>query len=193
MDFTFDLSKIRLIVGLGNIGRVYIGTRHNVGFDLVERLASTSKFVEEKKMKAYIYQGSILENRIIFAEPNTMMNSSGEAVSLIMNFYKIDPSEILVIHDDLDLSIGKYKLQFGKGPKVHNGINSIENRIGTTKFWRLRVGVDNRDLETRRNMAGADYVLGAFKVDEVKTLNEMYESLFNEIIKQPILEKETNE
>jgi PTH1 family peptidyl-tRNA hydrolase len=185
MDNQFNLEKIRLVIGLGNIGREYIGTRHNVGFDILERLATTSKFVEEKKLKSFIYQGKLIDKGLIFSKPTTMMNGSGETAQLIASFFKIDPSEIIVVHDDLDLSTGSYKLQFGKGPKVHNGILSIENRLGTSGFWRLRIGVDSRDLQTRRVMSGADYVLGRFKVDEVKLINDVYEKIVRDLATNP--------
>ena len=155
----FNIEDIRLIVGLGNVGKAYSNTRHNVGFVFVENLADNKRFLEEPKFKALINQADFGGSKKIFAEATTMMNLSGETVSLISKFYQIDPKEILVVHDDLDLRLGSYKLQFGKGPKVHNGLLSIENRLGTAKFWRLRVGVDNREVSTRDLMSGSDYVL----------------------------------
>ncbi len=185
----FDITKIKLIIGLGNLGREYIGTRHNVGFEFVETLAGTSRFNEEKKLKALIHvvedaHGNSLPQgqKIILAKPTTMMNSSGEAVQLIKNFYKLEDEEILVVHDDLDLLIGSYKIQFSKGPKVHNGIISIENRLGSTKFWRLRIGVENRDAITRKNFPGMAYVLGKFKSDEVAILQKMFDDIIKNFL-----------
>ncbi|MEP7103097.1 MAG: aminoacyl-tRNA hydrolase [Candidatus Dojkabacteria bacterium] len=180
----FDIKKIRLIVGLGNIGRAYVNSRHNVGFDFTEKLAGTRRFLEEPKLKALMYMGDFEGEKKTFAEPTTMMNVSGESVSLIMKFYKIKAEEILVIHDDLDLRLGSYKLQFNKGPKIHNGILSIENRIGTSKFWRLRIGVDNREMSIRNEISGADYVLGHFKIDETKMLEDVFFDVRGDLLKQ---------
>lgn len=169
----FDTSKIKLIVGLGNIGREYINTRHNIGFEFVETLAKTSKFNEEKKFKAYLHQVEINGHKIYLAKPTTMMNMSGESVNLISKYYNIEPNEILIAHDDLDLKLGSYKIQFSKGPRIHNGILSIENRLGTTKFWRLRIGVDNRYMATKDLMSGASYVLSTFKPDELNVVSKV--------------------
>jgi|SRR5690606_12498843 len=169
----FDTSKIKLIVGLGNIGREYINTRHNIGFEFVETLAKTSKFNEEKKFKAYLHQVEINGYKIYLAKPTTMMNMSGESVNLISKYYNIEPNEILIAHDDLDLKLGSYKIQFSKGPRIHNGILSIENRLGTTKFWRLRIGVDNRYMATKDLMSGASYVLSTFKPDELNVVSKV--------------------
>lgn len=187
----FNLSSIRLIVGLGNIGKAYVNTRHNVGFVFTEKLADSRRFLEEPKLKSFIHQAELGGSKKIFIEPNTQMNLSGEAVKLVSGFYKIEPSEILVIHDDLDLRLGTYKLQFAKGPKVHNGLLSIENRLGTNKYWRLRVGVDNREVSTRDLMSGADYVLGHFKVDEVKMLDEVFYNANEELLNSNLIKEET--
>ncbi|MFS8131070.1 MAG: aminoacyl-tRNA hydrolase [Candidatus Dojkabacteria bacterium] len=186
----FNLENVRVIFGLGNLGKAYVNTRHNIGFDFVEKLADFRRFLEEPKLKSLIHMSELGGAKRIFAEPTTQMNLSGEAVSLICNFYKIEPSEVLVIHDDLDLRLGSYKLQFGKGPKIHNGLLSIENRLGTAKFWRLRVGVDNREVSTRDLMSGADYVLGHFKVDEVKMLDEVFYNVREEILGKNLIKEE---
>lgn len=186
----FNIDKIRLIVGLGNLGKAYVNTRHNIGFVFVEKLANSRRFLEESKLKSLLHQSEFGGEKKIFIEPTTNMNLSGEAVKLVSGFYKIEPSEILVVHDDLDLRLGTFKLQFAKGPKVHNGLLSIENRLGSNKFWRLRVGVDNREVSTRDLMSGADYVLGHFKVDEVKMLDDIYfeasQQLLNKNLEQNI-------
>jgi peptidyl-tRNA hydrolase, PTH1 family len=172
-EIQFKLSKIKLVAGLGNIGREYIGSRHNIGFEFVETLAGSNRFNEEKKLKALLFPVEINHNKIILAKPTTMMNASGETVNLIMNYFKFSPEEILIVHDDLDLSLGNYKIQFDKGPKVHNGILSIENRLGTSKFWRLRIGIDNRTLDEKKFMSGADYVLGRLRNDEIVIIAEL--------------------
>lgn len=165
------MEQIRLIIGLGNPGLEYSKTRHNVGFMFLDFLAGD--FLEEKKFKALISK----YNNILLAKPLTYMNSSGDSVNAIANFYKIPSSQILIIHDDLDIRLGEYKLQFNKGPKVHNGILSIEQKLASTEFWRLRVGIDSRNEEQKKYMSGSDYVLGRFVEQE----NNLIESVFTEI------------
>lgn len=173
----FDISEIKLIVGLGNTGLEYERTRHNAGFIFLDSIAQ-SNFKEEKKFKALMSE----HNGIKLAKPTTFMNSSGEAIRAISDFYKINPSQILVVHDDLDIKLGEYKLQFDKGPKVHNGISSIENHLGTSEFWRLRIGIDNRTPELKANISGADYVLGRFSSEELEILTKILFSISETLI-----------
>ncbi|MEO6728351.1 MAG: aminoacyl-tRNA hydrolase [Candidatus Dojkabacteria bacterium] len=186
----FSIDRIKVIVGLGNLGKAYVNTRHNVGFDFIEKMADSRRFLEEPKLKSLIHMADFGGYKRIFIEPSTQMNLSGEAVSLVANFYKVEPSEILVVHDDLDLRLGSYKIQLGKGPKIHNGLLSIQNRLGTSKFWRIRVGVDNREVSTRDLMSGADYVLGHFKVDEVKMLEEVFYNVRKELLERNLIKAE---
>lgn len=170
----FDIKKIKLIVALGNPGKEYVKTRHNAGFIFMDKF--NVEFLPENKFKSEIAQIN-LNQKFLLAKPKTFMNSSGESVVAILNFYKLLPSEILVIHDDLDIKLGEYKIQFNKGPKVHNGILSIENMLATSAFWRLRVGIDNRTEELRQHISGADYVLGRFTDDELKQLGSIFKSI----------------
>ena len=172
----FDIKKIRLIIGLGNTGREYEHTRHNVGFMFLDLLGGRN-FEEEKKLKSQILKINTNSGRLILIKPTTFMNSSGEAVLLTKDYYKIRNDEILVVHDDLDLQVGNHKIQFATGPKVHNGINSVENRLGTNKFWRLRIGVENRLGEERRYITGQDYVLSNFINDEVNQITDLSETI----------------
>jgi len=176
----FNIQSIKAIFGLGNIGREYIGTRHNVGFEFLEKLAGSTRFLEEKKLKALIYTFENDGKKLLLVKPTTYMNASGETVQLVKQFYKFEDEEILVVHDDLDLLLGNYKIQFGKGPRIHNGITSIENRLGSNKFWRLRLGIENRTIDDRRFLSGASYVLSKFKNDEVLVIN----NLFNKILQE---------
>jgi PTH1 family peptidyl-tRNA hydrolase len=161
---------MKIIVGLGNPGEVYKTTRHNVGFFLIDQFCSHLNekalekvdFKEERKFKAEIARFS----NFVLVKPQTFMNRSGEAVSEIMRFYKIDSGDLCVIHDDLDIGLGEYKIQNGVGPKVHNGVNSVEKELGKKDFWRVRVGIDNRSPELRKMISGEDYVLGKMSEEE---------------------------
>jgi len=147
---------VKLAAGLGNPGRKYEATRHNAGFWWVERLALADK--AELKPSAR-YHGRVarlrapLETWLLL--PDTYMNESGRAVAALANFYKIAAAEILVVHDELDLAPGTVKLKFGGGTAGHNGLSDIAERLGTRKFWRLRIGIGRPALPA----AGADYVL----------------------------------
>jgi PTH1 family peptidyl-tRNA hydrolase len=150
---------MKALVGLGNVGKKYERTRHNVGFMFVDKFRDA-------------WHGQDL----VFIKPNTMMNNSGEAVRDTSDYYKISPEDIFVVHDDLDLPLGEYKIQFGVGPKVHNGVNSVEKHMKTSDFWRVRIGIDNRDPENR--ISGEDYVLENFSDKEMdKIENAIFESI----------------
>ncbi len=113
--------------------------------------------------------------KILIAKPQTFMNRSGEAVSKIVNFYHIPLENVYIAHDDLDIPLGSFKVQKGTGPKLHNGLASIEEKLGTVDFWRIRIGVDNR--EGNRSLSGEAYVLQDFTDEEMKTVQTMLASL----------------
>jgi PTH1 family peptidyl-tRNA hydrolase len=168
---------MKIIVGLGNPGIQYETTRHNVGFLAVDRLIDSWRATGPTiKHQAEIYSAKVDGEPVMILKPQTFMNDSGVAIKALVNFFKIKPQEIYVIHDDLDIPLGKWKLQKGVGPKVHNGINSIENELGTQEFWRIRIGIDNRDSENR--IAGEEYVLQKFLSDE----NHILENVSKESI-----------
>lgn len=158
---------MKLIVGLGNPEEKYLKTRHNAGFMVVERVAAELGIPSFKSNKKLL--SLITSNRsIILAKPTTFMNSSGRAVAKLVSHFKVDPDSLWVVHDDLDIPLGKYKIQKGVGPKIHKGIASIEESLGRDDFWRVRVGVDNRNPLTR--IAGEQYVLQNFSQDELKII-----------------------
>ena len=153
-----------LICGLGNPGKKYLKTRHNIGFVLIEKLISNYNFVTVKKdKKKELYKGYIGRQKCILIKPLTFMNLSGSIVLETLNFYKIKNSNLYVIHDDLDLKTAKIKIKIGGGNSGHNGLESIDNYIGK-KYNRIRIGIDhpgNKDLVT-------GYVLSKFsKLEEI--------------------------
>lgn len=181
---------MKLIVGLGNPGEKYEDTRHNVGIMVVDKLSEklqnsqSSKFQESKKLKSQILK---IED-IILAKTTTFMNNSGESVSKLVNFYNIKPSDLTIVYDDLDIKLGEYKIQVGKGPKDHNGLNSIYDHLGNSfsnNFWHARVGIDNRKVENRT--PGEVYVLQKFSEEEIGILKNV-KSKLSEVLQGKIIE-----
>jgi PTH1 family peptidyl-tRNA hydrolase len=131
-----------LIVGLGNPGEKYSETRHNVGFQVVERLAGQADLrFGESKWKAQVCKGALAGQAVVLAKPQTFMNLSGEAVAPLAAYYKVEPENIIVIHDDLDLDCGRIKLAAQGGAGGHNGIKSLIQHLGTRSFSRVRIGI----------------------------------------------------
>ena len=137
------MNAIRLIVGLGNPGREYETTRHNAGFWWVDELARLQKlsFKNETKFHGLAARGQLQGHEMLLLKPQTFMNVSGRSVGALAQFYKIAPSEILVVHDDLDLPPGVARLKLGGGHGGHNGLKDIIAHLGARDFWRLRLGI----------------------------------------------------
>lgn len=175
---------MHLIVGLGNPGKEYEKTRHNVGFLCIEHLVTSLQAPQltlHKKTNALVSSTTYNGEKIILAQPQTFMNTSGESVSALLHFYKLTSAQLIVIHDDLDIAFGAWKIQQGRGPKVHNGLISIEQALKTSDFKRLRIGVDGRDPE--KPWKGGDYVLAELTQNELEELQtrifqECTQSLF---------------
>ena len=164
-------DKMKLVVGLGNPGKEYEKTRHNIGYMFLDFITNNASFSLNKKFNAMEYEMIIGNEQIIFIKPLTFMNLSGEAVIKYANFYKINPADILVIQDDLDMDLGKYKLLFNRGDGGHNGIKNIILNLGTKAFLRLKIGISKASINTK------DYVLGKLNKNEYDTLIMIFEKL----------------
>lgn len=153
---------MKLIVGLGNPGEKYINTRHNIGFRVIDAMIGK--------------QGSDFKNDIKFLKPQTFMNESGRAVQKMKDFYKIDNQNIIVIHDDVDLEIGKIRISKGGSSAGHKGVQSIIDSIGAEDFWRVRIGVGRDD-----KIATEDWVLKNFENKEIiaKIIDETTDYVLN--------------
>ena len=135
-----------LIVGLGNPEPEYSKTRHNMGFDVINNLSKRFDIdVRKEKFNALIGNGTIENEKVILVKPQTYMNSSGEAVRPLADFYKIDPENIIVIYDDIDIETGIMKIRKKGGPGTHNGMKSVVSELGTTLFPRVRVGTGKQE------------------------------------------------
>lgn len=162
-------KKMKLIVGLGNPGRKYEKTRHNVGFMVVDELLERYGFkLNKKKFNGEYAQESIQGEKVIFLQPQTFMNLSGNAVRPIMDYFDIDLENLLVIYDDLDLPTGKIRLRAKGGHGGHNGMRSLIDHLGTKGFKRIRFGVGRPTTA----MPIVDYVLSNFPKEEQQTVQE---------------------
>lgn len=167
-----------LIVGLGNPGKKYQKTRHNVGFRAVEEFGKKNNFPDfssSKKFNAEISKGNLNSKKIILAKPQTFMNASGKTVKLLTKFYALDPKNLIIIHDDIDLPLGKIKISKSRGSAGHKGVQSIINELKTKNFIRFRIGIKlNKAVEVIKAVEG--FVLKNFTKKEERILKEVIET-----------------
>jgi len=173
---------MKLIIGLGNPDPEYAETRHNVGFIIVDKIAeeSEAKFEFDKKINAEIAKGKFNDRPVILAKPHTFVNKSGEAVKKLKNKLKIKPADIIVVHDDLDIEFGNFKVSFEKNSGGHKGVQNIIDNLKTNKFWRVRIGTANRKVQTARDQNVKekkklikDFVLAKFTPTEKDELKKI--------------------
>ena len=181
--------RMRYVAGLGNPGGSYENTRHNAGFLAVDFLAEKLglRWKEEASMRAMVAQGSGL----CLIKPLTFMNESGSAIRSALSFYEGNSiftqavkkpeglTELTVIYDDLDVEVGDWKRQFAKHPKIHNGVNSVIEELGTELFWNVRIGVDGRKGD--RSIPPDKYVLMSWTKDEQALLAPVLQSVVQEV------------
>src|SRR3990172_8852964 len=178
---------MKLIVGLGNPGKKYESTKHNIGFMVIDHFlkdlesVSKSNWSKEEKLKSEIY---VLEykpkkgemGKVILARPLTYMNNSGMGVGLIAKYYKVPSSDIWIVHDEIDLPLGMMKIRFGGSSAGHHGLESIMQAIGTDKFWRFRMGIGmshNHDEMAKHKITGKEYVLRGFRGGEAAKARQL--------------------
>lgn len=175
-----------LIIGLGNVGKRYLMTRHNVGFEIVDVLVSRlrfKKFKFVKKLHSLISSSTypmVTEKSLLLAKPAELMNFSGIAVSKLVHHFNIKLSDTWVIYDDLDIPLGSYKIQKGKGPKDHKGVLSIYEKLKTKDFWHVRIGIDNRFFSEK--ISGDEYVLQKFTREEREILQGVIDKVINYLV-----------
>lgn len=171
---------MKLIIGLGNPDKKYQNTRHNLGQKIIYQYIKTlndGELTVKPSLSAKILETGQGTNKIIFAITTDYMNNSGISVQKITNFYKIIPSDIVVIHDDLDLPVGDYRFQFNRGPAGHNGIKSIIEKLGTQQFNRIRIGIG----KPQNDIPIEDYVLQNFSQKESSIIDSITPNIFKEI------------
>ena len=181
--------KTILLIGLGNPGKKYVNTRHNAGFLFVDSFWKNfrdefgfSEWEFKKKLNAEISIGKTNSKKIILAKPRTFMNLSGEAAKAILKYYKAKLSDLVVVHDEIDLPLGTHRFSTDSSAAGHKGVQNIIDLLGTKNFTRLRIGVDNRG---EKKIQTDKYVLSNFSSTEVKKISETFccstESFFKEL------------
>ncbi|HAR99745.1 MAG TPA: aminoacyl-tRNA hydrolase [Candidatus Moranbacteria bacterium] len=167
---------MKLLVGLGNPGDQYEETRHNAGFivlDEIQKELSFPEFQLNKKFEAEISEGNVDGEKIILIKPQTFMNLSGKSVASIMTFYKIPIEDLIVLHDDLDIKLGEFKISIDSSAAGHNGVTSIFETLGTQKIKRVRIGIEGAEKKLERQMSGSDFVLQKFSKEEFATIQKL--------------------
>lgn len=168
----------KLIIGLGNEGDEYESTRHNAGFMLIDYLLD--QFDSSNKIKLKNSSAFKISDNLLLAKTKTFMSGSGGAIREAVKWFDVGIEEELILaHDDLDIPLGKFKLQQGKSPVGHNGVLSVEKALGTTRFQRLRIGIENR---SRKNISGSKYVMSKFSEEELISLKETFEQIRKRLV-----------
>ena len=168
-----------LVVGLGNPGTKYEKTRHNLGFMVLDKYAEDQNLPWEKDHDSLIAKVEIEGTKMILAKPQTMMNNSGREISRLMRFYKLEPQDLIVVHDEVDLPFGSLKTGVGSGSAGHNGVQSIIDSIATKDFQRVRGGIGK---PAKEDFLGTDsWVMSDFTGEELKVLPQFIDSLISQL------------
>jgi len=194
---------MKLVVGLGNSGNKYRNNRHNVGYMVVDRLVKElrvrryglqQEWRKSSKGKLQYIWFDIEGEKMEFIQPLNFMNNSGSSVSYAYKKHSLSPDDLYVIHDDLDIKLGDYKVQKGKGPREHNGLLSVYRSLGIKNFWHVRVGIENRHSEiaesisrgpvrgAKHSLTGKEYVLQDFTVEELSVFGGVIDKIVKDII-----------
>jgi len=178
---------MKLIAGLGNPGRIYAHNRHNIGFMCLSYFAKTHSIrLDKKKGQARTGMGKVANNEVVLARPQTYMNASGESVSRLVKSLHITPSDVIVIHDDLDLPLGKIRIRQGGGSGGHKGLESIISYLGNQNFLRVRVGIGRpvivEGTANNKEEEVIAYVLSEFTPSEEKTIADVITEVSHAII-----------
>lgn len=176
------VEYMKLIVGLGNPGKEYEKTRHNVGFMMIDQVREALDFPEfrlQKKFNAAVSEGTRDDEKIILVKPNTFMNASGQAVQALIHFYKSAPEELIVIFDDIDLPVGTMRYRPSGSAGTHNGMRSIIEKIGFSNFPRIRLGIESRGDTAPKEQDLTSFVLSPFAKQEKEKLKTAFRAAFD--------------
>lgn len=175
---------VKIIVGLGNPGKEYEKTRHNVGFMLADLLRENFKFPdwkERKKFSSHISEGTVADEKILLAKPQTFMNLSGEAVQKLVQFYHCPQNDLWVVYDDVDLPLGEIRIRKEGSAGTHKGMKSIIEHLGKTDFPRCRIGIESRGESAPAKQGISSFVLEPFNKEEFTVLQESLKKALREL------------
>ena len=173
---------MKLIVGLGNPGKEYVKTRHNIGFMAIDKYIENKNLNSKEKFGGIYYETNINGEKAILLKPQKYINLSGEVIIQFVKFFKINIDDVLIIHDDLDMPVGKTKLRMSGGSGGHNGLKNIELYFKTKNYKRIKVGIsNNKNIDTKNN------VLGKYNNDDNKIIEESLNKIVNIIDDLPKL------
>jgi PTH1 family peptidyl-tRNA hydrolase len=170
--YTLGQNKTVLIIGLGNPGKEYEGTRHNIGFAVIDAFASANNFdpwVEKKDLRCLLTSSQLGDTRVILIKPTTFMNLSGEAAQAVTHFYKVPADKIMAVYDELDIPFGQIRTRVGGSTAGHNGVKSLVQHLGEG-FGRVRIGIGPKEPE---QIDSTDFVLAKFSAEQVAQLKNL--------------------
>lgn len=170
--------KIKLVIGLGNPGKKYVNTRHNIGFKVLDNIAKRLEIMKWKERDGGMYFDTYIDmSRVIFLKPQRYINLSGDVMIEFMKFFDIKTEDILVVSDDLDLPVGTLKLKLKGSSGGHNGLKNIENQLQTNEYKRIKIGISNdKEIDTK------DYVLGKISKEDQKELKPIIEKATDAVL-----------
>lgn len=175
---------MRLIVALGNPGKQYENTRHNAGFlmlDEIQKNLDFPAFELTTKFNALVCEKNLAGEKIILAKPQSFMNRSGEVTKKLLTFYKIPKENVTVLHDDLDLELGKFKISLDASAAGHNGVQNIIDQLGSQQFKRIRIGIEGSEKKKERIIPGDVFVLQDFLPEELEVIKKLGGEIKKEI------------
>lgn len=170
--------KIKLVVGLGNPGKEYANTRHNLGFEVLDNIAKRLEITKWKERDGGLYFDTYIDmSRVIFLKPQRYINLSGDVMIEFVRFFNIPIEDILIVSDDLDLPVGSFRLKQKGTSGGHNGLKNIENQLQTNEYKRIKIGISNdKEMDTK------DYVLGKFSIEDKKKLKTVIETVSDAVL-----------
>jgi len=176
---------MKLIIALGNPGQQYENTRHNAGFIIADELQKSlgfSEFEKNSKFEALVCEKNLNGEKILLAKPQSFMNKSGQVVKKMLDFFKIPKENLTVLHDDLDIKLGSFKISTDSSAAGHNGVQSIIDDLGSQQFKRIRIGIEGAEKKKDRIIPGDVFVLQDFSAEELGVIKKLGEEISREIL-----------
>ena len=175
---------MKIIIALGNPGQQYANTRHNAGFIIADELQKNlgfSGFEKNSKFDALVCEKNLGGEKIILAKPQSFMNNSGQVVKKMLDFFKIPKENLVVLHDDLDIELGSFKVSLDSSAAGHNGVQSIIDNLGSQQFKRIRLGIEGSEKKKDRIIPGEVFVLQDFSKEELEIIKKLAEKIVGEL------------